>query len=227
MCHLSHWSYQPSPQFHCVFNDDFDMVRKDQADTSVWKIKAHLQESKERMTKTTTRSSLISSPKNQPVHSLPLYARDIPQALQDLSQFLQDVPTPEEDHQPEDPSIPPTEEPTNQINNAVPKTLFKPKWMTISLKNPPTTHQSLSRPQDTPEPAAKSADQPGLLMQLTTAKPWPNPASSLSSTSIHLPAFEHLHPPLHSPMGIPMQCHLMWQCNNQPGINLLMQWHGS
>ena len=52
-----------SPQFHCVFNDDFDTVRKEQADTSIWKIKAHLQESKERVTKTTTQSSLISSHK--------------------------------------------------------------------------------------------------------------------------------------------------------------------
>ena len=107
------------------------------------------------------------------------------------------------------------------------KTLFKPKWMTTSQKNPPTTHWSLSRPRDTPEPAAKSANRPGLLMQLTTAKPWPNLASSPSSTFTRLPAFEHLHPPSHSPMGIPMQCHLTWQCNNQTRINLLTQWHGS
>ena len=133
----------------------------------------------------------------------------------------------EEDHPPEDSSIPPAEE--SQIRSIIrlPKTLFKPKWMTTSQKSPPTIHQSLSCPWDTPEPAAKSADQPGLLMQLTTAKPWPSPASSLSLTSTHLPAFEHLHLPSHSPMGIQMQCHLMWQCNNQTGINLLMQWHRS
>ena len=79
-----------SPQFHFVFNDNFDKVRKEQADTSIWKIKAHHEESKERVTETTTRSSLISSPKNQPVTSLPPYGRDIPQALQDLSQLLPD-----------------------------------------------------------------------------------------------------------------------------------------
>ena len=94
------------------------MVRKEQADKSIWKIKAHLQESKETVTETTTRSSLISSPKNQPVTSLPPYGGDIPQALQDLSQLLPDVPTMEEDHQPEEPSIPPTEELTNQIDNS-------------------------------------------------------------------------------------------------------------
>ena len=107
-----------SPQFHCVFDDDFDMVRKEQADTSIWKIKAHLQEAKERVTETTTRSSLISNPKNQPVNSLPPYGRDIPQALHNLSQLLPDVPTLEEDHQPEELSIPPTEEPTSQIDNS-------------------------------------------------------------------------------------------------------------
>ena len=36
-----------SPQFHCVFNDDFNTVKKEQADTSIWKVKAHLQEAKE------------------------------------------------------------------------------------------------------------------------------------------------------------------------------------
>ena len=106
-----------SPQFHCVFNDDFNMVRKEQADMSIWKIKAHLQEAKERVTETTTRSSLISSPKSQPADSLPLYGRDIPQALQDLYLLLLDVPTIEDDQQPEDPSSPPTEDPTSQIDN--------------------------------------------------------------------------------------------------------------
>ena len=35
-----------SPQFHCVFDDDFDTVKKEQADTCIWKIKAHSQEAK-------------------------------------------------------------------------------------------------------------------------------------------------------------------------------------
>ena len=118
---------------------------------------------------------------------------------------------------------------SQQIRSIIrqPKTLFKPKWMTTSQKNTPTTHQSLLCPWDTPELAAKSTDRPGLLMQLTTAKPWPNLASSPSSASTCLPAFEHLHTALHSPMGILMQCHLTWQYNNKTGINVLMQWHGS
>ena len=100
-----------------MFNDDFDMVRKEQADMSIWKFKAHLQEAKERVTETTTRSSLISSPKSQPADSLPLYGRDIPQALQDLYLLLLDVPTIKDDQQPEDPSSPPTEDTTSQIDN--------------------------------------------------------------------------------------------------------------
>ena len=99
---------------------------------------------------------------------------------------------------------------SQQIRSIIscPKTLFKPKWMTTSQKNPPITHQSLLHPRDTPKSATKSTDRQGLLMRLTTAKPWPNPASSLSLTSTCLPAFEHMHQPLHSPMGILMQCHL-------------------
>ena len=86
-----------SPQFHCVFDDDFDTVGKEQDNTSIWKTKAHLQEAKERVMENTTQSSLISSPKHQPATSLPLYGRDIPQALQDLSQLLLDSPTTEND----------------------------------------------------------------------------------------------------------------------------------
>ena len=50
-----------SPQFHCVFDDDFDTVKKEQADMSIWKIKAHLQEAKEKVLEKSTRSSLVSA----------------------------------------------------------------------------------------------------------------------------------------------------------------------
>ena len=49
--------------------------------------------------------------------SLPLYDRDIPQALQDLSRLLPDAPTTEDNGQPEEPLAPPMEEPTSQIEN--------------------------------------------------------------------------------------------------------------
>ena len=106
-----------SPQFHCVFDDDFDTVGKEQADMSIWKTKAHLQETKERVTESTTQSSLVSGPKHQLATSLPPYSRDIPQALQDLSQLLPDAPATEDNGQPEQPSTPPTEEPTSQVEN--------------------------------------------------------------------------------------------------------------
>ena len=84
---------------------------------SIWKTKAHLQEAKERVTENTTRSSLISSPKHQLVTSLPPYGRDIPQALQDVSQLLPDAPATEDDQQPEEPSTPPTEELTSHVED--------------------------------------------------------------------------------------------------------------
>ena len=108
-----------SPQFHCVFDDDFDMVKKEQADTSIWKTKAHIQEAKEIVTEKTTRSSLISAPTHQPMSPLPPYGRDILQALQDLSQLLPDVPA--TGHQPEEPSSPPAEEPTPTTPIATPE----------------------------------------------------------------------------------------------------------
>ena len=108
-----------SQQFHCVFDDDFDTVKKEQADTSIWKIKAHLQEAKEIVSEKTTRSSLISALTHQPTSPLPPYGRDIPQALQDLSQLLPDVPA--TGHQPEEPSNPPAEEPTPTSPIATPE----------------------------------------------------------------------------------------------------------
>ena len=59
------------------------------------------------MTESTTRSLLISGPKHQLTMSLPLYGRDIPQALQDLSRLLPDAPTTEDNGQPEEPLAPP------------------------------------------------------------------------------------------------------------------------
>ena len=104
-----------SPQFHCMFDDNFDTVKKEQADTSIWKVKAHLQEAKERATEVTTESSLISIPKHQPATSLRPYGRDIPQALQDLSQLLPDAPAAIGGDQVADSPDVPTEEPTSPV----------------------------------------------------------------------------------------------------------------
>ena len=96
-----------SPQFHCVFDDNFDTVKGEQADTSIWKVKAHLQEAKEQAAEVTTQSSLISGPKHQPATSLRPYSRDIPQTLQDLSQLLPDAPaTTDGDQVPDPPALP-------------------------------------------------------------------------------------------------------------------------
>ena len=110
MRHPSRSSYQPKPcslahKFHYVFDDDFDTMKKEQADTSIRKVKAHLQEAKERVAEVTTKSLLVSSPKHQPVTSLHLYGRDIPQVLQDLSQLLPDVPTTTDGDQVQDSTV--------------------------------------------------------------------------------------------------------------------------
>ena len=94
-------------------------MKKEQADP-----KAHLQEAKERVAETTTQSSLISGPTHQPMNSLRPYGRDIPQALQDLSQLLPDAPAPTDGDQVQDSPALPTEEPagpvTTELQNPAP-----------------------------------------------------------------------------------------------------------
>ena len=90
----------------------------EQADTSIWKVKAHLQEAKERATEITTQSSLISSPTHQPVTSLHPYGRDIPQALQDLSPLLPDAPATTDGDQVQASPTSPPEEPTGAAETA-------------------------------------------------------------------------------------------------------------
>ena len=107
------------PQFHCVFDNNFDTVKKEQADTSIWKAKAHLQETKERAAEVTTQSLLISGSNHQPVTSLRPYGRDIPQALKDLSQLLLDAPATTDGDQVQDPPASPTEEPTGPVETEV------------------------------------------------------------------------------------------------------------
>ena len=88
-------------------------MKREQVDTSLWKIKAHLQEAKEQAAEVTMQSSLISRPNHQPGTSLRQYGRDIPQALQDLSQLLPDVPVTTAGDRAPDPPVQPTEEPTS------------------------------------------------------------------------------------------------------------------
>ena len=100
-------------QFSTIFGGNcinFDTVKREQADTSLWKIKAHLQEAKEQVLEKSTRSSLVSAPTNQLAPSLPSYGQDILQALQDLSHLLPDIPAAVQE--PEETSIPPAKDPT-------------------------------------------------------------------------------------------------------------------
>ena len=73
-----------SLQFHYVFNDDFDTVKKEQHDTSLWKHKAHLQEKKDTVETVMTMSTLVTTPAPATVPHIPQYGVDIPAALQKL-----------------------------------------------------------------------------------------------------------------------------------------------
>ena len=112
-------------------------------------------------------------------------------------------------------------------NSRKPMTLLKSRWITTNQQHRQMTLLSLLRPQDTPEPVIRSADQPSSHMQHITAKPWPTLASVPSSTSIRLPASDHLPQPSPNQVAIPTQCHSMWPCSNLIGISLLMPWHRS
>ena len=157
-----------SPQFHCIFDDDFDTVKMEQADTSIWKAKAHLQEAKERATEVATQSLLVSGPKHQPATSLRPNGRDIPQALQDLSQLLPDAPGTTDGDQLQDPPASPAEEPTGPVETEVQDPV--PGQVEHHQQEPPS-HQSpvVIAPRRTPELTVRSATQPGLHMQLITA----------------------------------------------------------
>ena len=215
-----------SPQFHCVLDDNFDIVKWEQADTSIWKVKAHLQEAKEKAVEVTTQSSLISGPKHQPATSLRPYGRDIPQALQDLSQLLPNAPATTDGDQVPDPPALPTEEPTSpaaaELRDPVPDQVERHQQES-STTQPPVVIAL----QDTLELAVRSVTLPNLRMQLTTANTWRKRASSPSATSIPLPAFGLLHRPSPNQMAIQMQCLSTWLCNNQTVTSSSMPWHVS
>ena len=107
------------------------------------------------------------------------------------------------------------------------KTLFKARWSTTNRKHHQTNLLSSLHPWDIYEPAIRFATQPGLHMQPITANIWPKLASSLSSTSIRLPAFGHLHQPPPTQMVIEMQCPSTWPCNNPTMTSSFMPWHVS
>ena len=159
-----------SQQFHCVFDDDFDTVKKEQVGTSIWNIKAHLQEAKEQVLEKSTRSSLVSAPTNQPAPSLPSYGRDVPQALQDLSHLLPVIPAAA--HEPEEASIPPAEEPTPITPVAAPEAQDP---VQVPVGHPQQDAQSSDVPVViAPSGYTSPATSPVCLCRLSLQKPGPN-----------------------------------------------------
>ena len=86
-----------SPQFHCVFDDQFKTVKNEPNDTSVWQKKAHFR----KHASDKTNVLLISTPTNSqaPIPRLPPYASEIPAALLQLP----------------DPSVPQTNDEPDQV----------------------------------------------------------------------------------------------------------------
>ena len=215
-----------SPQFHCVFDNDFDTVKKEQANMSIWKTKTHLQEAKERAAEVTTRSLLVSGPKYQLATSLPPYAGTSHKHSKTCPNFFQ-MPLPQwmvislK-------ILQPLQQRSQQVRSKWKcKTLFKARWSTTNRKHDRMNFPSSLHPWGTPEPAIRSTTQPGLHKQPITANIWPKLASSPSSTSTRLPAFGPLHQPLPNQMDIQMQCPSTWQCNNPTVTSSFMPWHVS
>ena len=80
-----------SPHFHCIFDDNFETVRKEVQDTSVLQCKAHIQHNEETIRGTTSCDQLVAQNRSTP--SLSHYGNDIPQALLHLPKFLNQATT--------------------------------------------------------------------------------------------------------------------------------------
>ena len=78
-----------SPQFHCVFNDDFDTVKKEQHDTSIWQRKAHRQATQDKCRAATVNVMPVTQPTLTKTLLLPNYGADIPATLQQLPELLE------------------------------------------------------------------------------------------------------------------------------------------
>ena len=51
-----------SPQFHCVFDNEFDTVKKERHDTSVWERKVHLQATQDKLQAATVKVMPVTQP---------------------------------------------------------------------------------------------------------------------------------------------------------------------
>ena len=78
-----------SPQFHCIFGDDFDTVKKEQHDTSIWQRKAHLQATQDKLQAATVNVMPVTQPTLTKTSLLPNYGANIPTTLQQLPELLE------------------------------------------------------------------------------------------------------------------------------------------
>ena len=80
-----------SPQFHCVFNDNFETVQNEQQDTSMWQKKAHLQKTKETISSALHYHKLATASTQSPCLVFPRYGANIPRTLLHLINTLEPI----------------------------------------------------------------------------------------------------------------------------------------
>ena len=78
-----------SPQFHCVFDDNFEIVHTKQQDTSVWQKKAHLQQTKETIMSVLHSDKLVTAHHQSSSPVLPPYGPNIRNTLVHLNNIVE------------------------------------------------------------------------------------------------------------------------------------------
>ena len=218
-----------SPQFLSTFDDDFNTVKKEQHDISIWQQKAHLQDAKTKLNEMATRSSLISQPvqpgkpaHDKPAHdkpSLAPYGDNNPVVLQQLPQLIQAVALSDIAIKDEPNNVFP-EAPATALPQPGPPTLAHAPWQGPPSEPATLNQQVYLAPSGltrTGRPVRWPARFPygAYNMQPTTVANLHSQASTPLKTSIPLHVFEPLHQPSPSLKGI-------WiPCNNPIGTCLL------
>ena len=82
------------PQFHCVFDDNFETVCTEQQVTSVWQKKGHLQKTKETFTSAFHHDKLVTACTQSFSLVLPRYGANISNALVHLTNVLEPITQP-------------------------------------------------------------------------------------------------------------------------------------
>lgn len=132
-----------SPQFHCIYDDKFETVKREQHDTTIWKTKAHFVPATEKLDQ--RNDHLVSLPSSQPSQRLPTFGANIPNALLRLPDIDTTATTPE----PPEPIEPLPQEPSKDPI-PVPPTLPETSTTSYPVSIAPTGRTRTGRTIRTP-----------------------------------------------------------------------------